>query len=74
MDKVIGYTAGVFDLFHIGHLNTIKYLSDQAKKNNSEAYIGLTNTNDIEIINAELILADLEIVENRISKIEIKLF
>ena len=28
---------------------------------------------DIEIINAELILADLEIVENRISKIEKKI-
>lgn len=37
---------GRFNPVHIGHLNTIKYLSDQAKKNNSEAYIGLTNTND----------------------------
>lgn len=50
--KTIGYTTGVFDMFHIGHLNIIKH----AKKNCDFLIVGVTTDNLVSYKNTKAII------------------
>ena len=62
-DKIIGYTTGVFDLFHIGHLNILQ----NARSLCDQLIVGVTTDELVSYKNKKAVipfLERLEIVKN----------
>ena len=62
-NKIIGYTTGVFDLFHIGHVN----LLNNAKSHCDELIVGVTSDDLVSYKNKKAVISQnerLEIVRN----------
>lgn len=57
--KNIGYTTGVFDMFHIGHLNILK----NAKKNCDYLIVGVTTDELVDYKNTKTIIPFSERIE-----------
>ncbi|MBG9785022.1 adenylyltransferase/cytidyltransferase family protein [Shouchella lehensis] len=55
-NKIVGYTTGVFDLFHIGHLNVIK----KAKENCDYLIVGVTSDEQVELVKNKKVIIPFE--------------
>lgn len=58
-NKIIGYTTGVFDLFHIGHLNILK----KAKEHCDYLIVGVTTDDLVSYKNTQAIVPFEERIE-----------
>ena len=62
-NKIIGYTTGVYDLFHIGHLNLIKNASKLCDK----LIIGVTSDELVSYKNKKAIIPRMTLIHQALS-------